>query len=189
MINIGNIVTKQANLKANKLAVYDQPNDKRVSFSELNNMVNKIANTLLELGVCKGDRVSILSQNCVEYFALFFACAKTGAILQTLNWRLADQEISKIVSNGDPKVFIYQGQFSETVEHLKSTENNVAHWLGYGPESDNLLYTIIEPASTKEPKPDWTVGGEDPLLFFILVAQQATLKVRFIRISLPISEC
>ena len=112
MINIGNIVTKQANLKANKLAVYDQPNDKRVSFSELNNMVNKIANTLLELGVCKGDRVSILSQNCVEYFALFFACAKTGAILQTLNWRLADQEISKIVSNGDPKVFIYQGQFS-----------------------------------------------------------------------------
>ena len=41
MINIGNIVTKQANLKANKLAVYDQPNDKRVSFSELNNMVNK----------------------------------------------------------------------------------------------------------------------------------------------------
>ena len=53
MINIGNIVTKQANLKANKLAVYDQPNDKRVSFSELNNMVNKIANTLLELGVCK----------------------------------------------------------------------------------------------------------------------------------------
>ena len=111
MINIGNIVTKQANLKANKLAVYDQPNDKRVSFSELNNMVNKIANTLLELGVGKGDRVSILSQNCVEYFALFFACAKTGAILQTLNWRLADQEISKIMSNGDPKVFIYQGQF------------------------------------------------------------------------------
>ena len=96
MINIGNIVTKQANLKANKLAVYDQPNDKRVSFSELNNMVNKIANTLLELGVGKGDRVSILSQNCVEYFALFFACAKTGTILQTLNWRLADQEISKI---------------------------------------------------------------------------------------------
>ena len=108
MINIGNIVTKQANLKANKLAVYDQPNDKRVSFSELNNMVNKIANTLLELGIGKGDRVSILSQNCVEYFALFFACAKTGAILQTLNWRLADQEISKIMSNGDPKVFIYQ---------------------------------------------------------------------------------
>ena len=166
MINIGNIVTKQANLKANKLAVYDQPNDKRVSFSELNNMVNKIANTLLELSVGKGDRVSILSQNCVEYFALFFACAKTGAILQTLNWRLADQEISKIISNGDPKVFIYQGQFSETAEHLKSTENNVAHWLGYGPETDNSFYTTIEPASTQEPKPDWTVGGEDPL--FIL---------------------
>ena len=158
MINIGNIVTKQANLKANKLAVYDQPNDKRVSFSELNNMVNKIANTLLELGVGKGDRVSILSQNCVEYFALFFACAKTGTILQTLNWRLADKEISKIMSNGDPRVFIYQGQFSGTADYLKSTENNVMHWLGYGQETDNSLYTTIEPASTHEPKPDWTVG-------------------------------
>ena len=125
MINIGNIVTKQANLKANKLAVYDQPNDKRITFAELNNIVNKIANTFLASGVKKGDRVSILSQNCVEYFALFFACAKTGAILQTLNWRLADQEIVKIMSNGDPKVFIYQGRFSNTAEYIKSNENNI----------------------------------------------------------------
>ena len=84
MINIGNIVTKQANLKANKLAVYDQPNDKRVSFSELNNMVNKIANTLLELGVGKGDRVSILSQNCVEYFALFLLVPKPAPFCKLL---------------------------------------------------------------------------------------------------------
>lgn len=166
MINIGNIVTKQAYLKAGQLAVYDQSNDRRVTFSELNHLVNKIANTFLASGLAKGDRVSILSQNCVEYFAMFFACAKTGIILQTLNWRLADQEIARIMSNGDPKAFIYQGQFSETVEHLKNTENNVSHWLGFGSDSDDGFYATIKPAAGSEPKPDWPVGGDDPL--FIL---------------------
>ena len=53
------------------------------------------------------------------------------------------------MSNGDPKVFIYQGQFSDTAEYLKSTENNVTHWLGLV-RSDNSFYTTIELASMNQ---------------------------------------
>ncbi len=89
MINIGSITTKHANLRADDWAVYDQPSNRRVTFGELNQLVNQMANGLIGLGLEKGDRVSILSQNSIEFLALFFACGKTGRITHTINWRLA----------------------------------------------------------------------------------------------------
>lgn len=166
MINIGNIVRKQAYLRADKMAVYDQPNDKRISFSELNKFVNRIANSFLGLGLEKGDRVSILSQNSIEYFALFFACAKAGLVVHTVNWRLADAEIEKITQNGAPKIFVAQGQFGDTVTYLKDRLDSVEQWLSYGPESDNSFYTLIDKGAESEPSMAYEVGDSDPL--FIL---------------------
>ena len=73
MINIGLVTAKQAKLRPNAWAVYDQTSNKRITFSELDDLVKKIANGLLGLGLEKGDRVSILSQNTIEFLALFFA--------------------------------------------------------------------------------------------------------------------
>lgn len=45
-----------------------------------------------ELGVGAGDRVAHLGENSVAQLVLFFACARTGVSLVTLNWRLAPPE-------------------------------------------------------------------------------------------------
>ncbi len=45
-----------------------------------------------ELGVGRGDRVAILSLNRPDYLVLLYACARLGAILVPLNWRLAIAE-------------------------------------------------------------------------------------------------
>jgi len=44
--------------------------------------------------------VAILASNCVEYLDLWFACGKLGAILQTLNWRLAPAELDALTTAG-----------------------------------------------------------------------------------------
>ena len=67
MINIGLITAKQAKLRPNEWAVYDQSSKKRITFLELDEQVKKIANGLIDLGLEKGDRVSILSQNTIEF--------------------------------------------------------------------------------------------------------------------------
>jgi acyl-CoA synthetase (AMP-forming)/AMP-acid ligase II len=54
--------------------------------------IEHYGNVLRGLGVKKGDRVGILLYNCLEYFALYFAAAKIGAIAVRLNFRLASQE-------------------------------------------------------------------------------------------------
>ncbi len=45
-----------------------------------------------ELGVGRGDRVAILAANHPDYLVLLYACARLGAMLVPLNWRLAVPE-------------------------------------------------------------------------------------------------
>ena len=166
MINIGLITSKQAKRQPNAWAVYDNTSQKRITFKELNDLVKKIANGLLSLGLKKGDRVSILSQNSIEYLALFFACGQAGLVAHALNWRLAKTEIAKIIENGEPKVFICEAQFKDIKSELQKEINFVDHWIEYGAGGDNTFEKLIESSSNEEVMQAQTVGDEDP--FFIL---------------------
>ena len=79
--------------------------------------------SVIELGLKKGDRVSILSQNTIEFLALFFACGRVGLVAHALNWRLGSEELTQIIKNGRPKVIITQGQFSEVTQDLQKNIN------------------------------------------------------------------
>ncbi|MEC7890597.1 MAG: AMP-binding protein, partial [Pseudomonadota bacterium] len=166
MINIGLITSKQAKRQPNAWAVYDNTSQRRITFKELDDLVKKIANGLLSLGLEKGDRVSILSQNSIEYLALFFACGQAGLVAHALNWRLAKTEIAKIIENGEPKVFICDAQFKDIKSELQKEINFVDHWIEYGAGGDNTFEKLIESSSNEEVMQAQTVGDEDP--FFIL---------------------
>ena len=166
MINIGLITSKQAKKQPNAWAVYDNTSQRRITFKELDDLVKKIANGLLSLGLEKGDRISILSQNSIEYLALFFACGQAGLVAHALNWRLAKNEIAKIIENGEPKIFICEAQFKDIKSELQKEINFVDHWLEYGRGGDNTFEHLIEASSTEEVKQVQNVGDEDP--FFIL---------------------
>jgi len=57
----------------------------RWTYQRLWNESNLLARALLKYGVRPRDRVGIMSGNCERYIALFFACARIGAICVTLN--------------------------------------------------------------------------------------------------------
>ena len=137
MINIGLITAKQAELRPNDWAVYDQTSNKRITFFELDELVKKTANGLLSLGLKKGDRVSMLSQNSVEFLALFFACGRVGLVAHALNWRLSGEELVNIIENGQPKVVIAQGQFKKVSQEIQKKINFVEHWLEYDSGSEH----------------------------------------------------
>ncbi|KAH8993632.1 acetyl-CoA synthetase-like protein [Lactarius hatsudake] len=54
-------------------------------FNEFDNHINALARGLIGLGVKKGDRVGVIMGNTSAYAMLQWACAKTGAILVTIN--------------------------------------------------------------------------------------------------------
>ncbi len=62
------------------------------------------------LGVRPGDRVAHLGENSVAELVLFFACARAGVILVTLNWRLAPPEHGfQLVDSGARVLFADPG--------------------------------------------------------------------------------
>jgi fatty-acyl-CoA synthase len=72
-----------------------------------------------EFGVGHGDRVAILSLNRPDYLVLLYACARLGAMLVPLNWRLAAAEQLFILSDATPKVLVLEQAFAEILPALK----------------------------------------------------------------------
>lgn len=62
-------------------------------------------------GVRRGDRVAILAANCPDYLVLLYACARLGAMLVPLNWRLAPPELQFILRDCGAKLLVLQGAF------------------------------------------------------------------------------
>ena len=57
-------------------------------------------------GVARGDRVAYLGLNSPSMLALFFACARIGAIFSPLNWRLASPELAYILADSTPRLLV-----------------------------------------------------------------------------------
>jgi fatty-acyl-CoA synthase len=71
-----------------------------------------------EFGVSRGDRVAILSLNRPDYLVSLYACARLGAMLVPLNWRLAVAEQMFILSDVAAKVLLLEQAFAEILPSL-----------------------------------------------------------------------
>ncbi len=74
-----------------------------------------------EFGVSRGDRVAILSLNRPDYLVLLYACARLGAMLVPLNWRLAVAEQLFILSDASVKVLVLEQAFAEILPALETS--------------------------------------------------------------------
>ncbi|MEJ0078285.1 MAG: AMP-binding protein [Alphaproteobacteria bacterium] len=93
-----------------------------------------------QLGVGRGDRVAILSLNHPDYLVLLYACARLGAMLVPLNWRLAVPEQVFILSDAGVKALVVEQGFAAVIDPLKNTLPDVrVIGLDFAPSFDDLL--------------------------------------------------
>src|SRR6516162_501664 len=77
------------------------------------------------LGVGRGDRIAILAANHPDYLVLLYACARLGALLLPLNWRLALPEQLFILADASVKVLLLQDAFAALVPPLRKKHPDV----------------------------------------------------------------
>ncbi len=103
-MNIGKVLTNNAKYRPDHLAfVYK---DRRLTYTELNKSVNKIANSLYDFGIGKGDKVAMLLPNCDELWELYWAIAKIGAVAVPLSPLLCGKGLSNQLNNADASLVI-----------------------------------------------------------------------------------
>ncbi len=99
------------------------------------------------LGVGRGDRVAILSLNRPDYLVLLYACARLGAILVPLNWRLALAEQLFILSDAAAKVLVLEQAFAAIVPALKESQPKTAIiGLDFSPSTGYALDALLTQA-------------------------------------------
>jgi long-chain acyl-CoA synthetase len=130
---------------------------KRISWKKLNQRINKIANRLIAFGISKGDRVAILSRNCLEYPEIMFGSLKAGAAIIPLSTMLKKETVALEIEDACPKALFAARSVLSLVEgcgsitHRIMLEGSAAGWTDY----DDFLGT----ASGEEP--DRVITPED----------------------------
>ena len=89
-----------------------------LSYADLVDRVGQIAAGLAALGVARGDRVAILSENSMRYTLLQLACARIGAIAACQNWRLSVEELKHCVSLVEPKLLFFSERYREVAGQI-----------------------------------------------------------------------
>jgi fatty-acyl-CoA synthase len=104
---IPDITAQRAQLKPDAIAFRDLVSGAKLSYSQLEANVQRVAGLFQANGVVAGDRVAVLCRNRVEFFELLFACAKLGAVLVPFNWRMPAGELQPLLDDAQPKALYF----------------------------------------------------------------------------------
>jgi len=148
----------------NNEALVDLIENKRYSYAQLSDDINRLAQFLLTLDVAKGDRVAVLSLNRAVYIQLFFATSRLGAILVPLNFRLAQDEYLYFLQDCTPNVMFFDAEHQSIVAEIK-TKASVEHYVCFD-DDDSLGQSLcaVWPSLSATPPPEVDIRVDDPQL-------------------------
>ena len=91
-----------------------------ITWAALNALANRYAHTLRAAGVRRGDAVSVLMENRIEFLATFLALNKLGAIAGLINTNVRDQALRHCIAVTDSKRCIVGEELTAAMEDVKA---------------------------------------------------------------------
>ena len=175
--NLGLFLTKRAFLSPRKEAYVDSHSDLRLTFAELNERSNRIANSFVEAGIEKGERVGLLLMNSAEFMEAYFGLAKIGAVVVPLNWRLVADELEFILKDSGTTRLIFGVEFIDTVAdlHGRGDKTDIRQWLQVEGETDIAWFAdsyqaFRDAGGASEPE----IGAADDDMLYIMYTSGTT---------------
>lgn len=89
--------------------------DQRLSYNEFNHQIDRIASSLQQQGIKKGDRVVFVLKNRLEMVAFYWAVQKIGAVFTPINFRLSADEVAHCVNDAEAKAIVYEPASEDAV--------------------------------------------------------------------------
>jgi acyl-CoA synthetase (AMP-forming)/AMP-acid ligase II len=164
-MNVGNIIRFNARNYPEKEALVC--GEERLTYRQLNDRVNSLANALSKLGVRKGDNLAIMLQNCSEYIEIYFALAKLGAVAVPLNFMYKGIGLKFLLENADVKMVFVEERTKEEVEKardaLVTIQNQGYIFVGLNTPANYLFYEELATGHSSH-EPNVAVDEDDDLL-------------------------
>lgn len=135
-----------------KMAVIYQ--GQKISFRELDGLVNSFANALANLGVKKGDRVALYMTNRPEYLISVYGVARLGAVFTPMNPTYKEEEVAHQLQDADVSVVVVQDSLYARVKSVRRQVKSLKSVIIVGQRSENgdpLFLDLIRQSSPKHP--------------------------------------
>jgi fatty-acyl-CoA synthase len=105
--DLPDLIARRAELTPERVALEDAGSGATLTYRALDDRAGRVAATLAARGIKQGDRVAILTRNRAGFFEALFGCAKLGAILVPLNWRMPAAELDGLVADAEPSLLFH----------------------------------------------------------------------------------
>lgn len=119
--NIGSLVRIGAQRTPNRMAIC-MLDGIGVTYGELDENSNRIANALLGSGITSGDRVAIWMDNDIRYMEAYLACLKAGMVVVQCNVRHTSFEAQHMLNDSGAVALFFDDSTAERVEALENRE-------------------------------------------------------------------
>ena len=127
---LGDMVTNNARRIPNHEGLIWE--DERITWGQLNQRVNRLANGLIGRGVRSGSRVAFILNNCKEIVELYYAIAKIGCISVPIMPRSVGREIAHIANNVGVSVLFAGSESADLVKGIRGELKSVEAVIGVG---------------------------------------------------------
>jgi len=130
-MNIAQILERSRRLFPDKPALIFE--GQSFTYRELDEMSNRVANSLTNLGVARGDRVAMLMPNIPEFVGVYFGIQKIGAIAVCINTAYKADETQYLLDDSGASVLVTTAELRANVcaekcsqlKHILIVENNL----------------------------------------------------------------
>jgi fatty-acyl-CoA synthase len=144
-------VTIGAIRNGDRVAMRDERGE--VTYKELDERTNALANAWRDKGLKPGDGVAILVRNHRGFLDAVFAAAKCGAKIILLNTSFAGPQIREVADREGTDLLVYDDEYSDVLEGVDPPHGRWRAWVDEGSpkDADDTLDTLIASNSTKGP--------------------------------------
>ena len=144
----------------NKPAVVHASTGESVTYQQLDDRSNQLAQLMWYQGLRKGDHISIFMENNLAFFEVVWAALRSGLYLSTVNQYLTEDEAAYIVDNSESQVLVSSNQLSAVAAKLPARCPAVKRWFmvdgaveGYEDYSESIS---VHPAKNLDEEPAGT---------------------------------
>ncbi|WP_338145868.1 AMP-binding protein [Streptomyces scabichelini] len=156
-LTFGDLIREHRRSYPDAIALVD--GEVRLTWPELDERTNRLADALTVAGVGPGDRILWLGQNSFRIWELLGAAAKTGAMVCPGYWRWAAPEMAYAIEDFDPRVIVWQDEeIGDTVAKARAElgSDHRALWLRHDAEGEGegTYESFLATGSPEDPQID-----------------------------------
>ena len=164
--NVRQLLESRVELSPEKIFLFAESTGRVFTYRSFDQTVNRAAESLASIGIGKGDRVSLLLTNRVEYLIFYFACFKTGAWAGPVNALLKPQEIEFIIGNSEAAVAVTEPDLYSKLMDSRKNLPSLRHVIMTGDDkkkydlnSSSIIHNSL--SSGPDSLPAAEISGDD----------------------------